>query len=154
MEHCVNPALALAEITRVARSGYIESPTWISEYFYGWDFHKWVIHFQKGKFFFTKPRRQKLLNMHYIYRHSILLRIINCLLDCIFGWHYLRIIWNKSGEGIVYKRLIFRNQYKYLRICKKTVPIDLSDLVWMKNVRIREKLQRAGTDLPGKSANG
>jgi len=110
--------------------------------------------FSKGKFFFTKPRRQKLLNMHYIYRHSILLRIINCLLDCIFGWHYLRIIWNKSGEGIVYKRLIFRNQYKYLRICKKTVPIDLSDLVWMKNVRIREKLQRAGTDLPGKSANG
>jgi SAM-dependent methyltransferase len=82
LEHTFDPAKALREITRVARNGYIETPTYLAERIYGWEFHKWVISFKGGKIFFTKkPAPQKIVNMHYFYKNNTAVRFIEICLN-------------------------------------------------------------------------
>ena len=42
VEHVEDPKLLFHELTRVARAGYFEIPSEISEKVYGWGFHHWV----------------------------------------------------------------------------------------------------------------
>jgi len=58
LEHVENPWLAFRELRRVARHGYIEAPSWISEnVLYGWDFHRWTLTVRKGELCVSRPRR-------------------------------------------------------------------------------------------------
>jgi hypothetical protein len=65
---------------------------------------------------------------------------------------YLRIIWNKSSEEMMYKRLIFKNPYKYF-VSVENCSFRSFRSCLDKNVRIGEKLQRAETDFRGKVSN-
>jgi len=99
LEHTANPALAVAEITRVAKRGYIETPTFLAECIYGWSHHKWVICFRDGKLAFrNKPSKQKVLNMHSLYASNAAVRYIDGILDILFGAHYLRVYWSKKDK--------------------------------------------------------
>jgi ubiquinone/menaquinone biosynthesis C-methylase UbiE len=110
LEHTSEPAMALREITRVARKGYIETPTSLSERIYGWDFHKWAISFKKGRIFFSeKPTPQKIVNMHRLYRNNTAVRLIDNLVELTLGWHYVKIVWNRSARGIVLNRVHHAN---------------------------------------------
>jgi len=105
LEHADDPSKAVAEITRVARRGYIETPTSLAEFLYGWSFHKWSIHFENGKLAFgPKPSTQKLLNMHSLYANNIAVRYIDTIFDRLLGTHYLRIAWYKNCQ-VKYTRI-------------------------------------------------
>ena len=43
LEHVEDPARLITELERVARRGYIETPSEIGERIYGWHYHNWVV---------------------------------------------------------------------------------------------------------------
>jgi SAM-dependent methyltransferase len=43
LEHVDQPALLLSELQRIARAGYIETPSPIAEKIHGWPFHRWLV---------------------------------------------------------------------------------------------------------------
>ena len=48
LEHVEDPAQLIAELERVARRGYIETPAEIGERIYGWHYHNWVVNLVDG----------------------------------------------------------------------------------------------------------
>ena len=48
LEHVKDPRRFIAELTRVARRGYIETPSEIGERIYGWHYHNWVVNLVDG----------------------------------------------------------------------------------------------------------
>jgi hypothetical protein len=105
LEHTEDPTKAVAEITRVAKQGYIETPTFLAEYIYGWSFHKWTICYRNRKLAFTKkPSTQKVLNMHKLYNNNTAFRFISDLTDLAFGTRNLRISWSKK-DGVRFVRI-------------------------------------------------
>ena len=49
LEHVEDPERMLLELMRVARRGYIETPSEIAEWLYGWPFHRSVLNVVDGK---------------------------------------------------------------------------------------------------------
>jgi ubiquinone/menaquinone biosynthesis C-methylase UbiE len=43
LEHVADPHAFVAELVRVARGGYIETPSELFEKLFGWQFHKWIV---------------------------------------------------------------------------------------------------------------
>jgi len=43
LEHMADPAALLQELQRIARAGYIETPSKVYEKLYGWNFHRWFV---------------------------------------------------------------------------------------------------------------
>lgn len=62
MEHVEDPALACAELMRVGKAGYIETPTLMKDAFFSWAqamSHKWyVVQFGNGLVFFEYDERR------------------------------------------------------------------------------------------------
>ena len=48
LEHVEDPAQLITELERVARRGYIETPSEIGERIYGWHYHNWVVNLVDG----------------------------------------------------------------------------------------------------------
>ena len=48
LEHVQDPRRFIAELTRVACRGYIETPSEIGERIYGWHYHNWVVNLVDG----------------------------------------------------------------------------------------------------------
>ena len=46
LEHVDDPYKFISELSRVAKAGYIETPSEISEKMFGWSFHKWIVRFE------------------------------------------------------------------------------------------------------------
>jgi len=49
LEHVEHPERMLQELMRVGRRGYIETPSEIAEWLYGWPFHRSVLHLVEGR---------------------------------------------------------------------------------------------------------
>ena len=49
LEHMEDPESLFGELARVARRGYIETPSEIAERLFGWPFHKWIINLVDGQ---------------------------------------------------------------------------------------------------------
>ena len=54
LEHVEEPALLIAELTRVAKRGYIETPSEIAERIYGWPYHHWIVNKIDGRLVLQK----------------------------------------------------------------------------------------------------
>ncbi len=48
LEHLENPGECLGEMQRVARAGYIESPSRLAETWLGWPYHLWTVGLEQG----------------------------------------------------------------------------------------------------------
>lgn len=59
LEHIEYPGELLKELQRVAKNGYIETPSSLSEDLYGWPFHIWKIDVEAGKLSLNKKRDVK-----------------------------------------------------------------------------------------------
>jgi ubiquinone/menaquinone biosynthesis C-methylase UbiE len=115
LEHSGNPVLALSELTRVSSKGYVETPTKLSERLYGWSFHRWVISFKKGKFFY-EPKGNENVNrrMHELYARNLAVRRLDEICDYIFSWHYLRVVWKKNGWNVCFEKANLNNRRRVL----------------------------------------
>ena len=58
LEHVEDPNRFISELTRVARRGYIETPSEIGERIYGWHYHNWVINLVDGCLMLRKNEKK------------------------------------------------------------------------------------------------
>ena len=56
-EHVEDPQRFAAELMRIARAGYIETPSELSEKVFGWQFHRWILHVE-GDRLYVRPRTE------------------------------------------------------------------------------------------------
>ncbi len=54
LEHVEEPTLLISELMRVAKRGYIETPSEIAERIYGWPYHQWVVNKVNGRLLLQK----------------------------------------------------------------------------------------------------
>lgn len=52
LEHVEDPAAVLRELQRIARAGYIETPSVVYEKLWGWKFHRWFVDVRDGELYF------------------------------------------------------------------------------------------------------
>lgn len=91
MEHVDDPEKLFAELTRVAKHGYIQSPSWFNEeIMYGEDVHQWVMIVKNGRLFFRPVWKtlKPVLPLEYIfqrlYKRFFSWRLIHAILDELF----------------------------------------------------------------------
>ena len=87
LEHVEDPRQLIAELTRVANRGYIETPSEIGERIYGWHYHNWVVNLidnclilqknnaspQFGQLFHTLAAKDKYWKRFHITHHNLFL---------------------------------------------------------------------------------
>lgn len=87
LEHVEDPKQLIAELMRVARRGYIETPSEIGERIYGWHYHRWIVNLidgrltlqknnqqpQFGQLFHTLAAKDKYWKRFHITHHNIFL---------------------------------------------------------------------------------
>lgn len=77
LEHLEDPQKGLLELMRVAKKGYIESPSLAGEIMFGWSFHKWVLALENGKLIFTPKTWKNPLDgiFHNLLKKDILFKL-------------------------------------------------------------------------------
>jgi len=106
LEHVENPHRFLAEQFRVARRGYIETPSLLGEYLTPKDSHKWILHEHKGVLYLVDKKK---INFHYGYdlceifhdylpKHSIGFKIVERTYPNLMT---VRIEWEKDFPFVV-----------------------------------------------------
>jgi hypothetical protein len=77
LEHATDPAVFAGELSRVARAGFVQVPTRISELTFGWPYHPWLID-RDGDTLVFRPRNGQRAPVgeifHQGYADSALLR--------------------------------------------------------------------------------
>lgn len=64
-EHVEEPEALFAELSRVARAGYVECPGRMREILHGWEFHRWYVEVRGDELYFEeKPRRLHDAELH------------------------------------------------------------------------------------------
>jgi len=92
LEHVDNPKKIFAELKRVAKHGYIQSPSWFNEeIMYGEPVHKWIVIVKNGRPLY-KPVCKSLRPMlpfdyifHKIYQRFFFWQVIHAILDELFN---------------------------------------------------------------------
>jgi SAM-dependent methyltransferase len=85
IEHLAYPWAMFNEMKRVSRHGYIQSPSWLNELFYGETVHNWIVSKKRNKLF-LKPLRGASASFrlgfifHKLYRYSTW-QVIHAILD-------------------------------------------------------------------------
>ncbi len=69
-EHVEQPEALFAELTRVAKSGYVECPSRIREILHGWEFHRWYVEVRGDRLIFEeKPQALHDPELHRWFSH-------------------------------------------------------------------------------------
>ena len=100
LEHVDEPGSAITELVRVARAGYIETPTPIWELLFGRKYHKWTVKLQDKILFFYKNGHNKHISepMDKLYSESWKFRDYFERNKADF---YNQLYWKKKVEYIV-----------------------------------------------------
>lgn len=56
LEHLANPTVLIKELRRVAKAGYLETPSALGERLFGWDFHLWYVSVKNGTLWLRKKK--------------------------------------------------------------------------------------------------
>ncbi len=67
LEHVDDPHGFVRELTRVAKAGYIETPSELGEKTFGWPFHKWIVHCEADTIV-MRPRKEDSSFGDYFHR--------------------------------------------------------------------------------------
>ena len=96
LEHVDRPRKAFAELRRVGRHGYVETPSWFSEeILYGWAPHRWSLT-KRGREILFRPKKTGLRFMpfgyitHRLFEKFILWKSFHLFLDECFNLIYIR----------------------------------------------------------------
>jgi SAM-dependent methyltransferase len=92
LEHVDDPKRFVAELTRVARAGYIETPSELGEKIFGWPFHKWIVRIEND----TIVMRPRTIDspfknyFHQMYQNDFLFAEF---IDSHFSDYYVQYEW-------------------------------------------------------------
>ena len=95
LEHVDDPRRFVQELTRVARAGYIETPTELGEKIFGWSFHKWMAHLESDTIV-LRPRQEDSIFGDFFHRHYERDTLFAEFVDSHYDDFYVRYEW--KGE--------------------------------------------------------
>ena len=106
LEHVENPARFLSEQFRVAKKGFIETPSLLGEYLFPKDSHKWILHEHKDVLYLVDKKKINFtvgydlceLIQDYLPKHSIGFKIIQRTHPNIES---IRIEWEHNFNYVV-----------------------------------------------------
>jgi hypothetical protein len=105
LEHTEDPLAAATELSRVSRRGYVETPSELWEFFFGWDFHTHAVNLDESGAIVFRRKRQPLSPISKV-GHRLAER--DLLLGEMVGSHpelfYVSVEWDgqlrcRLGEG-------------------------------------------------------
>lgn len=94
LEHVDDPHKFVSELTRVAKKGYIETPSELGEKIFGWPFHRWIVRFEND----TVVMRPRLGDspfadyFHKMYEHDLHFAEF---VDSHFADFYVQLEWTE-----------------------------------------------------------
>jgi SAM-dependent methyltransferase len=94
LEHIDDPHKFASELTRVAKRGYIETPSELGEKIFGWSFHRWIVRFEND----TIIMRPRLVDSPFAdYFHKMYERDLRFaeFVDSHFADFYVQLEWAK-----------------------------------------------------------
>jgi len=110
LEHAENPTQALQELERVARAGYIETPTPFAERLYGWKNHRCTVRWARSRLEFgPKIEPQRQIDFHALYKRFLPWKATHKALDIAFGLLYVRVEFRRK-DGAPTMRNLGRRQ--------------------------------------------
>lgn len=144
LEHVDNPVKFLAEQFRVAKRGFIETPSLLGEYLYARDSHRWVLHevndvlylVDKNNINFSVGYNLMDLVQYYLPQHSIGFKIMERthpnLLTVRIEWeHDFRFEVNPTDPAILqYFTGEWKAAWADTFFPKKTLLEELKDTAW------------------------
>ncbi len=90
LEHVNNPKIFISELTRVAKRGYIETPSAPRERVFNWSFHRWYVEVKNNALYLTKKTKKSNIYVHNIlspFDFELLTFLEGSkLLNCCFEW--------------------------------------------------------------------
>jgi SAM-dependent methyltransferase len=93
LEHVDDPHKFVSELTRVAKRGYIETPSELGEKIFGWPFHKWIVRFEDNTII-MRPRSGDSPfadYFHKMYEHDLHFAEF---VDSHFADFYVQLEWD------------------------------------------------------------
>lgn len=139
LEHARDPAALLAEVARVGRRGYIETPSPLSEALFGWPFHRWVV-FQEDGVLLLAPRREGRPFgdlFHDLYRRDVFFRL--------FFRHHPELFFTRlEWEGEVRHRFVESLDWAAAERLGTVIPIRTRRAL---GLLVREVLRAVGARL-------
>ncbi len=100
LEHVDDPLEFTSELSRVARAGYIESPSELGERIFGWPFHRWIVRIEKDTIIMRLRGDASVFGdyFHLMYQKD---RLFAEFIDSHYGDFYVQHEWKKSIKVIV-----------------------------------------------------
>jgi len=96
LEHLDNPGKGIEELMRVAKRGYIETPSSLMEILYGWQFHKWLVHIEGNKLVFNRKDKNVVYGIlpQSVKKTSLFDKLVNKNQDVFL----IRYFWERKIE--------------------------------------------------------
>ena len=100
LEHVDDPMKFISELCRVAKKGYIESPSELGEKLFGWPFHQWIVRIDKDTIIMRKRPENSLFGnyFHLMYQNDPLFAEF---IDSHYEDFYVQLEWKGSIKLIV-----------------------------------------------------
>jgi len=98
LEHIINPAHLLIELKRVSKHGYIQCPSWLNEFIYGAEVHRWIIMKKNNKLYAKYNDNEKMFKIRLGFIFNKLYRL--------YKWRILHAIFDETFH-------IFSINYKF-----------------------------------------
>jgi SAM-dependent methyltransferase len=95
LEHVDDPKRFVAELLRVARAGYIETPSELGEKIFGWPFHKWIVRIENDTIVMRLRLAESPFNnyFHKMYQNDSL---FTEFVDSHFNDFYIQYEWSDT----------------------------------------------------------
>jgi ubiquinone/menaquinone biosynthesis C-methylase UbiE len=95
LEHVDDPYAFVAELARVARGGYIETPSELGEKIFGWDFHQWIVRAEGDTLVMRRRTDPSLFGSYF---HDLYAQdpFFTEFVDSHFGDFYVQYEWHGS----------------------------------------------------------
>jgi SAM-dependent methyltransferase len=105
IEHVDDPQKFVFELTRVAKAGYIESPSELGEKIFGWPFHQWIVRIEKDTIIMRKRREDSPFGdyFHRMYQDD---QLFAEFIDSHYEDFYVQLEWEGSIKLIVEDDLV------------------------------------------------
>ncbi len=95
LEHMNNPTQFIAELTRVAKAGYIETPSELGEKIFGWPFHKWIVRIENDTII-MRPRISDSPFKNYFHQMYQNDSLFAEFIDSHFSDYYVQYEWRET----------------------------------------------------------
>lgn len=100
LEHVIDPYQFVNELMRVAKRGYIETPSELGEKIFGWQFHKWIVRLKDDTIMMRRRMEESPFGeyFHKMYHNNVLFAEV---VDSQFPHYYIQYQWKDTIKLLI-----------------------------------------------------